>query len=93
MNDTSTTLYSLTLRQVRGDIIDELYDLKFITGRPIYSLVEEAIDVWLTREMRPIYKVYLEAAREQRLLAHIETGSDEQLAIQQEPSVPNSNSQ
>ena len=44
---------SLTLRRVPRRLIEELYNAKAVTGRPVYDLTTEAIDSWLERSMRP----------------------------------------
>jgi hypothetical protein len=44
---------TLTLRHVSREIVDDLYGAKFITGRPVYDLAEEALGYWLETVMRP----------------------------------------
>lgn len=39
--------YSLTLRRVRRGTVDVLYNVKWWTERPVYDLVDEALEYWL----------------------------------------------
>jgi superoxide dismutase len=37
----------LTLRHIRRDLVDDLYELKSVSGRPVWALAEAAIAHWL----------------------------------------------
>lgn len=50
---------SLTLRRVPRRLVDELYEAKGVTGRPLYELDTEALEFWLELIWRP-YARYLD---------------------------------
>ena len=57
--DDQNEYLSLSLRRVPRRLIDELYQAKAVTGRPVYELGTEALECWFELIMRP-YLRYLD---------------------------------
>ena len=46
---------SLNLRRIDRPLVAELYDMKWISNQPVYSLVQQAIEYWLENVGRPTW--------------------------------------
>jgi hypothetical protein len=53
MNEQSINRCTLTVRHIRRDLVDDLYELKSISGRPVWALAETAIAYWLDEAVWP----------------------------------------